>query len=501
MIPAAHASLRACLLAAAYASATTLAVPAEPPPSLTALTAAVKPAVTTSAKPAPSAPAAASPTSPAANVAPPAVPASVPPTATVQAQPSVPALPLGEYLRSAREDAVLMARKGGGELAFSSWSGLPLVRDLEFRVRNDAFNPDNMRYTVRVEPRGFGEDGAARRFNEAEVRRSRHRDRLLLNRALVDRYMLAIDWLAAGTLHDLNAELFVVLRDRIKVLDSRKTTEDFDLADLVEAESDLTKVHFQELELRKELDVMEQRAALQAPAALSVRGFPGFDTTGFASVDDIIAEVEGGGFALDTGHVYLEYLKEGLSLAESRYGMEKAGGNRYLSFLSFSYDVGERIDEMGRRDDGKDYDLSRAYVLEAGFRLPFLTTGNAELNRRRADLLSEKEDYRGRRAELEEVMRKDILDLHSLVAQYRYLRARETQVDAQASLKKYLQMTGVDPLALLAIKGSDLRNRLKLAEMKYGILRNWIKVLDASGRLAREPLRNWLAADKAELRP
>ena len=33
------------------------------------------------------------------------------------------------------------------------------------------------------------------------------------------------------------------------------------------------------------------------------------------------------------------------------------------------------------------------------------------------------------------------------------------------------------------------------------IIRNWIKVLDASGRLSREPLRNHLAAARPELKP
>jgi hypothetical protein len=87
------------------------------------------------------------------------------------------------------------------------------------------------------------------------------------------------------------------------------------------------------------------------------------------------------------------------------------------------------------------------------------------------------------------------------VEQYRYLKARENEVDAQASLKKYLQMSGVDPLSLLDIKAAELRNRIKIQEVKYGILRNWIRVLDASGRLSREPLRNWLAADGSGVAP
>lgn len=410
-------------------------------------------------------------------------------------------IPLARYLATAHREASLLARKGEPGLEFTAWPGLPYLRDVEFRLRNDALDPSNFRYTLRLDPLGYGEWSAARRANDAEVYRSRLRDRLLLNRALADRYVLAVDYRMGLELRGLNAELFAVLRDRITVMDKRKATTDFDLAGLIEAESELTKVRSQDLDTRRDLLVLEQRAAIQSAGAGADTGFAGLDTAGWVDVESVIAEVERSAPAVDTGHVYLEFLKQGLALAEGRYAMEKAAGNRYLSFLSVSYDVGERLDEMRRRDDGKDYDLARAYILEAGFRLPFLTEGNAAINRRRAQLRDEKEDYRQRRAELEESMRKDIKDIGVLVEQYRYLKARENEVDAQASLKKYLQMSGVDPLHLLAIKAAELRNRIKIQEVKYGILRNWIRVLDASGRLSREPLRNWLAADGSGIAP
>jgi hypothetical protein len=407
-------------------------------------------------------------------------------------------IPIARYLLTAKEDGSLKARHADKELAFKSYPGLPLLRDMEFRVRNDALDPANMRYSLRVEPRAFGEGSASRRHNEVGVARSRKRSLLLLNRALLDRYLLAIDNMMLKAVHRVNEEMIGVSEDRIRVLEKMKSTEDFDLGDLIEAEVDLTKLKSQDLDVQKDIAVLEEKIGLHLGAAPAD---PGFDTSGMVSVDSIIAQVEKGGYALDTGHVYLDYLKLSLSLAETRYRLEKAEGRQYLSFLSFSYDVGERLNELERRGDGKDYDLGRAYILEAGFRLPSLTTGNQDLNRRKEEFLSEKEDYHSSRRELEDIMRKDIRDIHSLVKQYRYLKARENEVDAQASLKKYMQLSGVDPLVLLSIKSGNLRNRLKLEEVKYGIIMNWIKVLDAAGQLSREPLRNHLAAGSPELAP
>ena len=416
---------------------------------------------------------------------------------------------LSRYLLSAREDAVLMARNSGPSPATGSYTGLPFLRDMEFRLRNDALDPANLRYTLRVEPRGFGEGRASRLYNEAEVRRSRYRDRLLLNRAMLDRYLLAVDCLMWASFHRINVEHMAVLVDRIRVLERLKTTEKFEITDLIEAEADLTKLKSQDLDVQKDLDVLQQRIGLQMGNGQEVNGdragdgktaeFASFDTTGLVSVDSITAEVEKGHYSLDTSHVYLQYLKQNLALAENRYRMEQASGRQYLSHLSFSYDMGERLNELERRDAGKDYDLGRAYILEVGFRLPFLTEGMQDINHRKEQLLSEKEDYAQRRRELEDIMRKDLRDIRSLVIHHRYLSARENEVDAQSSLKKYMQMPGVDPLALLAIKSGQLRNRFKLEEVRFGIIKNWIKVLDAAGELTREPLRNFLIAGAPEL--
>jgi hypothetical protein len=422
--------------------------------------------------------------------------ASTPAVAAPSTAAPIPAVPQGEktpiadFLRTAKADGVLKARHPDREFETGRYSGIPFIRDLELRVRNDGFDWAGQRYTLRLEPRGFGEGGASARFDDAQVRRSEKRNRLLLNRALVDRYFLAIDLLMKQEMKRLNTDMISVSADRIKVLESRKNGEDFDLNDLIEAELDLNKLRTADIDLSKEISVLEHRVAMD----LGPVAFAGFDTSGMVSLDAIISLVEKGGFSVDTGHVYLQYLKLGLTLAENRYRLEKAESRQYLSSLSFSYDVGQRTEEADRRRAGKEYDLGRAYILEAGFRIPDLTTGSRELNRRKLEFLSEKEDYEQNKRELAQVMEKDIEDILFLVSQYRYLTARESEVDAKSSLKKYLQLTGVDPLVLLSIKNSQLKNAFKIQEVKYGIILNYIKVMDATGRLGQAPLRNFLSA-------
>lgn len=423
-----------------------------------------------------------------------ALPASLSPAgpATVPASAS----PISGFLLTAKDDDVILAREADGETGYGTYTGLPFIRDMEFRVRNDAFDFAGQRYGLRVEPRGFGETGASRRFNGVLLKQSGQRDRMLLNRALMDRYFTVIDLLTKKERQRLYQEMISVTEDRILVLDKRKTAENFDFNTLIEAEMELSKLKSQNLGAMKEIKVLELRigAFLKGP-------FAGFDTAGFISVDSIIPLAQKGVFAVDTNHVYMDYLELGLDLAESRYRMEKAKSRRFLSYVEFSYDVGSRLDEQVRRDQGRDYDLGKAYILEAGFRLPGLTDGNLELNRRKQELQAEKEDFVQKKREFRNVMEKDIQDIFSLIEQYRYLKTRETEVDAKASLKRYMQLSGVDPLILLSLKASNLRNSIELEEVKSGLLFNYIKVMDATGMISRAPLRNFLSARNEALAP
>ena len=93
-------------------------------------------------------------------------------------------------------------------------------------------------------------------------------------------------------------------------------------------------------------------------------------------------------------------------------------------------------------------------------------------------------------------MNKDESDIRALIRQYEFLTARENEVDAEASLKKYLELSGVDPLVLLSIKENLIKNSVEKKGVYFSILRNFIYVLDATGQLSRSPLRNYLSQQR-----
>ncbi|MBN1130433.1 MAG: hypothetical protein JXA71_15680 [Chitinispirillaceae bacterium] len=395
------------------------------------------------------------------------------------------------FLLSYKQDFDVAHQEERARFLEKSYPGIPFIDDLELRLQNEAYDINRLRYTVRLKPRGMGETMAARRYNKTVARTSQQRLQVRSNNALMDRYEKVIDLLEHGALAAYYKELGLLCEDRIKVLEKKTYTGDAGLDELIDAENDNTKVHTRLFDEQKAITLIKRSIKMSMSAD---KGFDGFDTTGLVPVDSIIARVENGRFVLDTNNAHLDYFRLRLKLAEERYTLEKAERRRYLDFIGFSYDNGEMLDEMERRNEERSYNLNNAYRLEMCIAIPDLTRARHDIARRKIDYLSEKEDYEELKQEMSEKMNKDLEDLRSLIAQYRFLKARESEVDATSSLKKYLQMSAVDPLVLLSIKESIVKNHLDMAALKFSIMRNYIYVIDAAGLLSQQPLRNFLSA-------
>jgi hypothetical protein len=401
------------------------------------------------------------------------------------------------FLATAEKDFTVVEQEKKIAVISQGAPSIPFVNNIEFRLRNKAFEPDRQRYSLRVEPRGIGETRATERLFNAQVARETQQREFLENDALRDRYMLVIESLERRVRLQMYGEMIVLYEDRTKVLHKTSYSTDFDISSVITAENELTKLRTLGIETAKEIEVLRREIRFR----LGDTAFTDFDTTGLLPISTVSDRLAAMPLAIDTNNVYLSHYRLQFRLAEERYSLEKAASRRFVSLLSFSYDNGTMLDEIARRDDGKSFNLNHSYLLEAGIRLPFLTADRQEIARRKAAYLSDKADYERLKRELLDKMLHDREDILALIAEFRYVTARENEVDAQTSLKKYLQMSGADPLMLLSIKEAILKNRMETEKIRFDILRNYVRVLDATGALSRTPLKNYLSGSSETIVP
>jgi hypothetical protein len=390
--------------------------------------------------------------------------------------------------------AVSMQRDQASALK-NTWAGLPLIQDFEARVRNDAFLQEQFQFNFRVTPNGLGEGFAQRRLYRSEKNLVEQNVQVQIHNALLDRYSAMVEFLSSQTLSSIYAELETVLEDRVKVLQKSTYTTDFDLQNVIQAENDLTKAKDDYTQA-----VVTQRTYLwKIRQLLSDTGFVGFDTSGIVTVEAISERVRNSSIGSDSENVHLNNLRLKALVSESEFKVEKAKTRRYISQLSFTYDYGAYMDEIDKKLRYKGYDLNARYGVQVGVKLPFLSFDGRDAALRKARSIGDKADYAVTKQELIYKIERDIKDIEALITNYRFLMARQTEVNAQGSLQKYLKMSGVDPLMALSIKQGLLQNQLRIEKVRSDIFRNYIQILDETGQLSRLPLINYLSATKESI--
>jgi hypothetical protein len=173
-----------------------------------------------------------------------------------------------------------------------------------------------------------------------------------------------------------------------------------------------------------------------------------------------------------------------LALSENR---------RFLSFVEFGYDVGTRYNEIEDRDRGREYDLDRAYILELGFRLPWLGSDRSAVVRRRAEQTNRQAELRRDGEEIMADLRKEISLLRALGARHSALLARDIELDIPSRLRRYTALGSADPLVILTLRQAQWENVLRREEVRFELLRRYVDAADLAGVLAQRPARNVLS--------
>jgi hypothetical protein len=274
-------------------------------------------------------------------------------------------------------------------------------------------------------------------------------------------------------------------------MEQLQNSTDFDLTDLIKAEKELAKLISEKIEEEQEVKTANKYINLICGDSLGGE----IDTTGLITVDAIKQVLESIKTELGEGtNVYLRDVKSEFDCSENRYKLAKAKSKKVISYLEFSYDFGSLNEEFARKEDLKKYNLNNAYILELGIKIPGFSSSEDDLMRYKMDYSFTKKEYQSLKSEMAAKIKKDISDIKAYIERYELMSARETEADAEASLKKYMQLSGVDPLVLLSIQESVIKNRFEKEKVYFSILRNFIYVMDVTGKLVDKPIKNFLSA-------
>lgn len=403
-----------------------------------------------------------------------------------------------EFLRGVEGDEVFAAHRrqldGGG------FAGTPYVRDIEFQIRNEAFDLASQRYTLQVSPKGFGEEDASRRLLSTLAGRNEGAFEALRNDALRTRYGVVLDVLEGSTLAALHDRLAALEGERIRVLERQSVTDAFDLGDILRAETSLSRHGERAAEAR----VLASQALARARALRGDTSLAGFDTLGLVPVVSVLARLdalEAGEGAGTPDNVHLRDALDDAAEAHAQYRLALAETRRIIRFVEFGYDYGNRRREREDRDRGRAYDLDRAYLVQVGFSLPWVGVDRGDVVRRRTEWLNRQAELQRDARKITGDLREEIRRLRALGARHAALVARVSELDIPARLDRYAARGAADPLVILTLRQAQWENALRREEVRFEILRRYVEAADLAGALARRPVRNLLSGDLEETTP
>ncbi len=407
-------------------------------------------------------------------------------------------IPVTDFLGGVVRDETLAAHQR--QLGADGFAGVPYIRDIEFQIRNEAFDLRRQRYTVQISPKAFGEEGASRDLLVSLSGRNQGTFELLRNDAFRSRYGIVLDVLEGTTLAQLCERLAMLENERIRVLERQSVTDAFDLGDILRAEASLTR-HREKAEEARALAAQALARARQLRDDGSVSGF---DTTGMVTVEAVLGRLDG----LESGlgqqardNVHLRGAHDDAVTADARYRLALVENRRFFRFVEFGYDHGRRLNELDDRDRGRSYDLDRAYLVEVGFRIPWIGSDRGEVVRRRAEWVNRQSELHHDAAQAAADLREEVRRIRALAARHAALEARVAELDIPARLERYTALGAADPLVILTLRQAQWENALRREEVRFEILRRYIEAADLAGELSRRPFRSLLSARGEALTP
>ena len=350
----------------------------------------------------------------------------------------------------------------------------------KFEYRSSTEDSDLSKHALRVSFRGWGEADAINRFADAELKQIDVDNEIILNQLLKKRYDLVVNYFHFKNSLQLNQKLKVLYKDRITVLKQSINTLNFDINDLIKAQDAFNELNLDLISLEERWNYCCKEIAILALADKVLQ----FDETELIDIELLSARIDFLCEGDDDENIFLLKQKRKVEKEKSKVDLEIAKNRDYLSFFEVEYD-----------DNNRDDDKLEPLTFKAGFQIPIIKTGQFNLSRHKIKYYSEKDEYTRLKQSFTENRRSLVSELSILVKQYFNMDKARKESDMESTYSTLLSMEGIDPLSLLKVKESILKNEIIQEKIKYEIYQKYLELLSVNGKMVKKPLVNYLSSD------
>ena len=359
-------------------------------------------------------------------------------------------------------------------------SVLPFIEKVELRTETNQLNSFKLDYALRVSTNGLREIEHQRQIYSDEVRQVQLDKQVVLQNTLLEHYKLLIDLIYLPRLYDLNRELSIVVEDRISVLE-QLLQNNFgpDVSDLIEAEYDRSQLELDLLELGNLLNQNIEHIKELTSNSDSIA----IDTTNLISIETMIFTSQ---MNLDIGtreNVYYAAKSNAIQMAQNQVLAEQLKSQNPISYVQVGY------------DGGRNDPFAETFSVGLGIKLPWKGSAKVKVRENSMKELEARQELAMFLLESENQRRELVKGFEAIYLKYFLLKKQEEEDKARKILEQYLQVDGISPITLLKLNENILERKIQMVTLQYQIYHRYVELHDVLGKLAQEPLRNYLSED------
>jgi len=386
---------------------------------------------------------------------------------------------INDYLATAYKNETYAFQTEKITFLKKSSSNTPFINEVEFRMQIDQFRDSKQKYTTRLNLNAWGEYTQGNKVYNASLKYNETERDIILNESLKERYMDIITYAFLEIQFISLKSLMRVYNDRAEVLKQSVGTLQFDAVKLIETERQLLDLQLDLINIKNNKAVIEEKIRIFFPSeseeALIIE-----DMLDIYAIQEQVNKLKE---SFVEENVYIQHRLYKYQMAEAKYILETSENNTYLSFVEAAFDM-----------DKKDK-FEKAFSIEFGVTIPIVNPNRLDINRRKLNSLKAKSDWIKVKKDIQEMFYAFSNRIKRLTSQYELISLQKKQSRTEETFDIFRQMDGANPLTLLKLKESMLKNELTMQKIRHQIYETYIKLLDCSGKLSSQPLVNYLSTN------
>ncbi len=377
-----------------------------------------------------------------------------------------------DVLRSAWKDARLAAHNEAVQISVQSQSINPIEK-AELKFDRGELNKNDVKYGLRVYPRGYTEHKTTRRYQEAIEKNEKSAQGEALSKLLASRYDLLSRIVLLKEKKKISDELTNVSRKASKALSYAAQKDRAELKSYLKTKADLEKVDV------KIADVERDYKNLQTELKeLSFGNVENFETSDVNEMDDIRKHLETSLSKQDSPTLSTKVAEFDLQKLRAGMDYERAKDDKWFDHI-----------EVSMKDDQKE----KVYGVEVSFNLPF--AGAPDLSR----IDKESRELREKAKVLETLQtsgreyKNALAELTTLLDLHKSLKASQAKMNISQMKKASAAISSQDPLLSLELQKSWYESREHILDVEFRIRSLYILFLHESSTLADAPDVNYFS--------